>query len=60
MEGQREVQTFTYPNMIVRVHFPDLTEEENKRRMKRLHQAAAEILKEQEVKRRETNGKKLL
>jgi ribosome recycling factor len=60
MEGQREVQTFTYPNMVVRVHFPDLTEEENKRRMKRLHQAAAEILKEQEVKRRETNGKKLL
>jgi ribosome recycling factor len=60
MEGQREIQTFTYPNMIVRVHFPDLTEEENKRRMKRLHQAAAEILKEQEVKKRETNGKKLL
>ena len=60
MEGQREVQTFTYPNMIVRVHFPDLTEEENKRRMRRLHQSAAEILKEQEVKRRETYGKKLL
>jgi ribosome recycling factor len=60
MEGQREIQTFTYPNMVVRVHFPDLTEEENKRRMKRLHQAAAEILKEQEVKKRETNGKKLL
>ena len=55
MEGQREVQTFTYPNMIVRVHFPDLAEEENKRRMKRLHQATAEILKEQEVKKRETN-----
>lgn len=55
MEGQREVQTFTYPNMVVRVHFPDLTEEENKRRMKRLHQAAEEILKEQEVKKREIN-----
>lgn len=55
MEGQREVQTFTYPNMVVRVHFPDLAEDENKRRMKRLHQAAAEILKEQEVKKRETN-----
>ena len=60
MEGQREVQTFTYPNMIVRVHFPDLTEEENKRRMKRLHQAAEEILKEQEVKRREINRSQLL
>lgn len=60
MEGQREVQTFTYPNMVVRVHFPDLTEEENKRRMKRLHQAAAEILKEQEVKKREINRSQLL
>lgn len=60
MEGQREVQTFTYPNMVVRVHFPDLTEEENKRRMKRLHQAAEEILKEQEVKRREINRSQLL
>lgn len=60
MEGQREVQTFTYPNMVVRVHFPDLSEEENKRRMKRLHQAAAEILKEQEVKKRETNRSELL
>ncbi len=60
MEGQREVQTFTYPNMVVRVHYPDLTEEENKRRMKRLHQAAAEILKEQEVKKRETNRSQLL
>lgn len=60
MEGQREVRTFTYPDMIVRVYFPDLTEEENERRMMRLHQAAAKIIKEQEVKRRETNGKKLL
>lgn len=60
MEGQREVQTFTYPNVVVRVHYPDLTEEENKRRMKRLHQAAAEILKEQEVKKREINRSQLL
>ena len=60
MEGQREVQTFTYPNMVVRVHYPDLTEEENKRRMKRLYKAAEEILKEQEVKRRETNRSQLL
>lgn len=46
MKGQKEVRTFTYPNAIVRVHFPDLTEEENKRRMKRLYQAAVEVLKE--------------
>ena len=50
MEGQR---TFTYPNAIVRVHFPDLTEEEQKRRMKKIQTAAAELLKETEVKRRE-------
>lgn len=46
MSGQSEVRVFTYPNMIVRVHFPDLSEEENKRRMKKLHDAAAELLKE--------------
>ena len=46
MEGQREVRTFTYPNAIVRVHFPDLTAEENNKRMKRLYKAAVEVLKE--------------
>lgn len=46
MDGQREVKTFTYPNAIVRVHFPDLSEEENKKRMKKIQKAAAELLKE--------------
>lgn len=46
MEGQREVKTFTYPNVVVRVHFPDLTDEENEMRMKKIHKAAADILKE--------------
>ena len=46
MSGQREVITFTYPNMIVRVHVPDLTEEEQKRRMKKLYKATEELLKE--------------
>lgn len=46
MEGQREVQVFTYPNAIVRVHYPDLSEEENNRRMKKIQQAAMELLKE--------------
>lgn len=55
MEGQREVQVFTYPTAIVRVHFPDITDDENQRRMKRLHKAAEEILKEKEVKKREIN-----
>jgi hypothetical protein len=32
--------------MIVRVHFPDITPEENERRMERIKQAAADLLKE--------------
>lgn len=51
MNGQREVQTFTYPNMVIRVHFPDLTEEEKKKRTKELHKAAEEILKSAYEKR---------
>ena len=39
------VKTFTYPNAIVRVHIPDLAEEERKRRLKRIHDAAANLLK---------------
>lgn len=46
MEGQQEVQVFTYPNMIVRVHFADISDEENKKRMKKIHKAAMELLKE--------------
>lgn len=43
MEGQR---IFTYPNAVVRVHFPDLAEEENRKRMQEIRKAAEEILKE--------------
>ena len=43
MEG-REIQTFTYPNAIVRVHFADLTTEENNKRMKKIRKAAEELL----------------
>jgi ribosome recycling factor len=46
MNGQSEIKVFTYPNAIVRVHFPDLTDEEQKKRMKRIHKAASELLKE--------------
>lgn len=49
MQGQadtyKEVKTFTYPNMTVRVHIPDLNENERTQRMKRIHTAAAELLK---------------
>lgn len=46
MDGQREIKVFTYPNAIVRVYFPDLSEEERNRRMKRIQQAATALLKE--------------
>jgi len=51
MDGQREIKTFTYPNMVVRVHFPDLTDEENDKRMKKIHKAAEEVLKETIMKK---------
>ena len=49
MQGQadtyKEVKTFEYPNMTVRVHIPDLTPEKRTQRMKSIHTAAAELLK---------------
>lgn len=41
----KEVRVFEYPNAIIRVHIPDLTEEERARRMKRVHDAAADLIK---------------
>lgn len=41
----KEVRTFTYPNCIIRVHIPDITEEERARRMQKIHDAAASLLK---------------
>lgn len=58
MEG-REIQTFTYQNAIVRVHFADLTTEENNRRMKKIRKAAEELLKAQKQgkeRKRETHA----
>lgn len=50
MKGQvdtyKEVKVFTYPNMVVRVHIPDLTEEERQRRRKNLAKAAEALMKE--------------
>ena len=46
MSGIRETRVFTYPNMIVRVHFPDITDEERKRRMKIIRDAAERVLRE--------------
>lgn len=35
-----------FPGMKVRVYQPELTEQERSRRMKQIHKAAAELLKE--------------
>lgn len=39
-----EVKTFEFPNMIVRVHIPNLTAEERCRRMELIHKQAAKLL----------------
>jgi hypothetical protein len=41
----KEVRTFTFPNMVVRVHIPDLTPDERARRMRAIHNQAAQLLK---------------
>lgn len=41
----KEVKVFEFPGMTVRVHIPDITPEERARRMKKIHDAAAELLK---------------
>lgn len=41
----KEVRTFTFPNCIARVHFPEITEEERSRRMKQIEKAAESLLK---------------
>lgn len=46
----KEVRTFTYPNMIVRVHIPDLDEAERKRRMAEIEKAAIRLLRSAERK----------
>lgn len=45
IDTYKEVRTFHFENMTVRVHIPNLTEEERTRRMKAIHNAAAELLK---------------
>lgn len=47
-----EPRIFNFPGMTVRVYFPILTDEERARRMKRIEQAAAALLIEQEKAKR--------
>ena len=46
VDTYKEIKTFEFPGCIVRVHIPDITEQERARRMKRIHDAAAELLRE--------------
>ena len=41
-----QTQIFTFPNMIVRVHRPELTAEEREKRMKAISKAAERLLRE--------------
>lgn len=42
----KEVKVMEFPNMVARIHIPDLTPEERERRMKKIHKSAANLLKE--------------
>ena len=56
MQGQdsyRITNTYSFPNMTVRVHRPDLTPEEYSRRMRYIQGAATELLKTQERKKQQ-------
>ena len=44
-QAYKEVKTFEYPNMVVRVHIPDITEAERNRNMKQLMKATESLLK---------------
>lgn len=47
MRGQdnyKEVITITLPNMIARVHIPDLTKEEQDKRMQKIYKASFDLL----------------
>lgn len=45
-EQEYTVQIFEFPGCVAHVYRPVLTEEERARRMKRIHDAAAKVLKE--------------
>lgn len=47
MDVYKETRVFEYPNAIVRVHIPDLDDEEQKKRMALLKAAAIEVLKKE-------------
>lgn len=42
----KEVRVFKYPNATVRVHIPELTDEEREKRVNAIKRSAAELLRE--------------
>lgn len=44
-ETYKEIKTFEYPNMTIRVHIPELSDVERNRRMKQLEKATEALLK---------------
>lgn len=51
MTGQdvyKEVVTMKFPNMVARVHIPDLTEEEKQRRLQKIYDATINLLRKGE------------
>ena len=47
MDTYKETRVYEYPNAIVRVRIPDISDEEQNRRMALLKAAAAEVLKKE-------------
>lgn len=41
----KEVKVLDFPGMVARVHIPNLTQEERNKRLNKVHNAAAELLK---------------
>lgn len=48
----KEAKVIEFPGMVVRVFSPILTEEEHNRRMKKIHDAAAKLLKSTDLVKR--------
>ena len=46
IDTYKEVRVFHFENMTVRVHIPDIISEERARRMKLIHNAASDLLKD--------------
>ena len=44
-DSYKEIKVFEFDNAVVRVHTPDLTEEERSRRMNRIKAAAENMMK---------------